>query len=77
MNGVRVTKGISALFVFVLMSACASHASRVKCDGRLEPINAPAAKQKAVLPAPPPAATTPRLTPSLASSGSVSAKDRP
>jgi len=76
MKGVRVTTWTSVIFVFVFMSACASQGSRVKCDGRLEPINAPVAKQKPGSSASPSAAQPPRLTasPSL---GSVSAKDRP
>jgi hypothetical protein len=30
------------LTLAVLMSGCASHAKRVRCDGHLQPINAPA-----------------------------------
>ena len=36
----QVTVGITVL-VATALGGCATHASRVDCDGRLEPINAP------------------------------------
>jgi hypothetical protein len=45
MNSVRPKYKVWALAAVLLMGACASHEARVKCDGRLEPINTPAAKQ--------------------------------
>jgi hypothetical protein len=38
-------RGLCVVGLIILMSACSSHA--VRCDGRLQPINAPAPVQRA------------------------------
>ena len=51
MNSICPKHKVWALSAVLLMGACASHETHVKCDGRLEPINAPAAKRSPDVPA--------------------------
>lgn len=75
MKSVRVSRWIAGLFVLAVLTACASHDSRVKCDGRLQPINAPAAKQKSASGSA--AGATPASRSAVVPAGTASGKDRP
>jgi hypothetical protein len=76
MNSVRLKHKVWALSAVLLMGACASHETRVKCDGRLEPINAPAARQNPDVPAPAVQQTS-RRTVTTPSKKKGSREDRP
>ncbi len=72
MERVSTVRSLLALCMCVVLSACASHGSRVKCDGRLEPINMPAAKQHSGIPA-----TLESSAPPASPGKTTSSKDRP